>query len=262
MSSRSMGFIGGGRVTRFLLKRLHELQVLPGEIVISDPEIEQKDYTWLQGTDLLLTKENGLAAQTQLIVLAVHPPQIEAVCSEISGKLPPDAILLSLVPTVRISALQQKLNGFARIVRMIPNAPSLIGRGYNPVTFSSTALNEADRAMLRVLFEHWGMAPEVPEAHLEAYAILTGMGPTYFWFQWLELQRLAVEFGLNESEAKRAIAEMLHGAVELLLESPFLPGEVLDLIPAYPLKKQENDIRKLLMERLSGLYQKLIANTT
>ena len=58
---------------------------------------------------------------------------------------------------------------------MIPNAPSKIGKGYNPVVFSP-ALNNQEKAALLNLFENCGESPEVPEEQLKAYAILTGVG--------------------------------------------------------------------------------------
>jgi pyrroline-5-carboxylate reductase len=78
---------------------------------------------------------------------------------------------------------------------MIPNAPSLIHKGYNPVVYSDL-ISTDEKTSLRELFGTWGEAPEVAEAKLEAYAILTAMGPTYFWFQWLKLQELGATSSL------------------------------------------------------------------
>ncbi len=59
------------------------------------------------------------------------------------------------------------LGGVTKVVRMIPNAASLIHEGYNPVAFSS-AISVAEKAQLQKLFAHWGEAPEVDETKLEA----------------------------------------------------------------------------------------------
>jgi len=254
---KTFGFIGGGRVTRLLLEGLKRQSVLPGKILVSDPDNQALEKAIaIASANIHSSDLNQIAAESDLIVLAVHPPQVEVVCQQLSGKIKPDSIILSLVPTVRRSTLQQKLNNFSRIVRMIPNAPSIIGKGFNPVNFAET-LPEKDRAFLRVLFDHWGQSPEVPEEHLEAYAILSGMGPTYFWFQWLELQRLGKEFGLSEEQSKYALAETLKGSIETLFHSGLEAERVLDLIPSYPLKKHEEEIRQIFSERLRGLWEKL-----
>ena len=116
----------------------------------------------------------------------------------------PQAIVVSLAPKVPLSAMATAL-GTTRVARMIPNAPSLIGRGYNPVTFG-TGVDSDARAALAPLFTPWGEWPEVEERTLEAYAILTGMGPTYFWYQWQALRELAGQFGLSPPEDRRSPA--------------------------------------------------------
>jgi len=148
------------------------------------------------------------------------------------------------------------LGGFRRLARMIPNAPSILGLGYNPVAYGD-GLPAEERNALAQLFRRWGAAPEVPEQMLETYAVLTGMGPTYFWFQWLELKRLAVEFGLSEAEAWQALAAMVRGSAEALFGSGLSPDEVLDLIPVHPLKRDEEVVRGLLSDRLGTLHAKL-----
>jgi pyrroline-5-carboxylate reductase len=141
-------------------------------------------------------------------------------------------------------------------VRIIPNAPSIIHQGYNPVVFHPVISSE-EKSLLLQMFKHWGATPEVDEKLLEAYAIIAAMGPTYFWFQWLELQRLAQEFGIKENAANEAIAGMLHGAVDTLFKSNLSSAEVLDLIPVCPLKENEEAVREIFSGKLDGLYRKL-----
>ena len=66
----------------------------------------------------------------------MHPPAIAGALAEIKDCLKPGAILISLAPKLSIARLTEGLAGFNRIVRLIPNAASIIGEGYNPVAFS------------------------------------------------------------------------------------------------------------------------------
>ncbi|MGQ9853032.1 MAG: pyrroline-5-carboxylate reductase family protein [Candidatus Oleimicrobiaceae bacterium] len=256
------GFVGGGRVTRLLLTGLRRAQALPHKVVIYDPDPSAiGKLAAILGDRLVPAKGNAaVASESALVFLAVHPPVMEAACAQVGPALGADATVISLVPTITTRRLARLLGGFSRIVRMIPNAPSLMGHGFNPVTFSAE-LGQEDRTQLQELFRHWGVSPEVPEGHLEAYAVLTGMGPTYFWFQWLTLKELAVRLGLAPRDAEQALAEMLHGAVEILFASDLTPEEVLDLIPSYPLKKDEDAIQSILRDRLWGVAEKLRSAT-
>ena len=57
--------------------------------------------------------------------------------------------------------------GFGRVARVIPNAPSIVRVGYNPVSFGP-ALDAAGRRIVRDVLGPLGECPKVPEAHLEA----------------------------------------------------------------------------------------------
>ncbi|UCE04531.1 MAG: NAD(P)-binding domain-containing protein [bacterium] len=251
------GFIGGGRVTYFLLKALQQKNALPEKTIISDPdEVVLKKVQQISQEKIKCVRDNKQATQADWVFLAVHPPVIKDVIEEIKTEIKKQAIFISLAPVVKIEKLSALLGGFNRIVRMIPNAPSIIHQGYNPVYFG-IGIKQNEKTALMNLFQHWGQAPEVDEDKLEAYAIVTAMGPTYFWPQWVKLQQLGLEFGMTESELKIAMSAMLTGAVNVLYQSDLSSDEVMDLIPVYPLKDEENSIKEIFQNKLTGLYQKL-----
>ena len=76
--------------------------------------------------------------------LAVHPPAMVEAAGQIKGTLRKDRIVVSLAPKIKIANLSELIGGFQRIVRVIPNTPSIIGAGYNPMAFS-TAFSAALR---------------------------------------------------------------------------------------------------------------------
>src|SRR3990172_2274573 len=207
----SIAFIGGGRVTYLLLQALRKRNAIPGKVLIADPNRGNADKVKRIAPETIsCTLNNREAVGADIIFLAVHPPVAVQVLEELRGKIGESTTLVSLVPTISLARLSSVLGGITRLMRMIPNAPSIIHQGYNPVTFHSSMTTE-EKSRLLQMFNHWGATPEVDEKLLEAYAIIAAMGPTYFWFQWLELLRLAQEFGMKEGVAKEALASMLHG---------------------------------------------------
>ena len=257
MAYKSMGFVGGGRVTRILLEGLNRKKMLPPAVVVSDASGEalqklKEKFPKMQTAQGVNTKP---AAQ-DLVFLALHPPAVAGGLAEIKEALRPGAVLVSLAPRFTIRALSEGLGGFDRIVRMIPNAPSLVNEGYNPVSFGP-GISREEKTVLSKLFKKLGDCPEVDEDKLEAYAVVTAMGPTYFWFQLFELFELGKSFGLTDKQAWKGIKKMLKGAVETVDESGLTPGEVMDLIPVKPLGEDEAMIRNAYRTRLTGLYQKL-----
>jgi pyrroline-5-carboxylate reductase len=254
---KTISFIGGGRVTYLLLKGLMNSQMNDREIIVCDPNPETlSKIEKINHGKLVTSTDNIQALEAQLIFIAVHPPVIDEVLSQLSGKVDKETIVVSLIPTKSIGYVSGKLSGFNRIVRMIPNAPSAIGMGYNPVSFSET-ITDPEKGDLLSLFSVWGEAPTVEEKDLEGYAIITGMGPTYFWFQWELMVQLASQFKIDESTARKAVYSMIKGSNELLLNSDFLPSEVIDLIPVHPIKDKQDEITSIFSEKLSGLFSKL-----
>ena len=256
MTHKTIGFIGGGRVAHILLGGWQNAGGLPPQIIVSDSNPDVLKKLQERFPSIITTTNNCTPAEQSLVFLALHPPVIGNLLAEIGTALKPNTLFVSLAPKLTISKLTTGLGGFDKLARMIPNAPSIIGDGYNPVTFS-TSLTEAEIAELLSVFQSWGKCPEVAEEKLEAYAILTAMGPTYFWFQYQELLRLGLSFGLNQPEIEKGLAEMLSGAVKTFYESSLAPEAVMDLIPVHPIAEDENAIRAMYHNRLETLYQKL-----
>lgn len=174
----------------------------------------------------------------------------------VRGRLKPGAVVVSLAPKFTMAKLTELLGGFARVARVIPSAPSLLNLGYNPVSFGA-ALTAADRAVLTGLLEPLGECPEVAEEKLEAYAVLTAMGPTYLWFQLQALREVAAGFGLSDAEIVPALKRTVCGAARTLFESGLAPAEVMDLIPVKPLADIEASVAEAYRTRLAGIYGKL-----
>jgi len=257
MKSRSLGFVGGGRVARIILEGFRRKGFEFAEVIVSD--VSEEALARIRGhypSVRTCLGDNKAPAACDLVFLALHPPACGAALDEIRRILRPEAVLISLAPKVTIARLSERLGGFSRVVRMIPNAPSLVGAGYNPVAFSPT-LENRDRAAITGVLAALGDCPEVPEKDLEAYAVLVAMGPTYFWFQWEELERLGAGFGLSSEEARKALAATVRGAAQVYFQSGLPAEEVMDLIPVKPLKDDEEDIRSKYRLRLNPLYDKI-----
>jgi pyrroline-5-carboxylate reductase len=257
MTDNTVGFIGGGRVTRIILEGFKRKGKLPEEIIVSDANIEV--LNGLQGKFpqiRIFPSDNTRPASTNIVFVALHPPVVSGVLGEIKGFLKEDATIISLVPIISIAKVSELLGGFQRIVRMIPNAPSFVNAGYNPVAFSKV-FTEKEKDQLNSILNILGECPEVAEEKLEAYAILTAMGPTYLWFQLYELQEIGKSFGLTSEEVADGISKMVRGAAKSLFESGLSPSEVMDLVPVRPLGDEEENIRNIYRTKLEGLYRKL-----
>ncbi|MCU0785396.1 MAG: NAD(P)-binding domain-containing protein [Verrucomicrobia bacterium] len=257
MTNKSIGFIGGGRVTRIFLEGWQRANAMPGRIVVSDCNGETLTQLKTRFLQVETAPGNSAAAAAQDIVfLAVHPPVMAQALAGIKDDVKPGAIVVSLAPKFTVAKLTELLGGFSRLARVIPNAPSVMNLGFNPVAFSP-ALSAADKVEIAVLLKPLGDSPEVAESKLEGYALLSGMGATYLWFQLQTLREVATGFGLSDADITPALKRTVCGATRTLLESGLTPAEVMDLIPVKPLAEMEAQVSELYRTRLPALYQKL-----
>jgi pyrroline-5-carboxylate reductase len=257
MKIESVGFVGGGRATRIILNGWKKAGTMPSKVVVSDPDGAALEALAGIAPEIETTSDNAAAAAQEVCILAVHPPLAKEVVPALAPSLVGDKkILVSLLPNVTIGKLSEMLDRFGRIARMIPNAASFMGAGYNPVCFAD-GLPEVDRQTLRELFAPLGKAPMVDESTLEAYAIVTAMGPTYFWPPLYQLKTLAESFGLSSDAAMKGIEQMMQGSLAMMTRAGLSDEQVQDLVPVKPLADDVATLCQNMETKLSGLMEKL-----
>jgi pyrroline-5-carboxylate reductase len=256
MTNKSVGFIGGGRITRIFLEGWARARKLPASITVSDPNAETLTKLKARFPAIRTTPDNSLAAAGDIVFLAVHPPVMADTAAGVKGAIKPGAVVVSLAPKFTFAKLSGPLGGFNRLARVIPNAPSVVNFGFDPVAFAP-GLSAADKTEITNLLAPLGECPEVAEDKLEAYAVLTAMGPTFLWFQLQALREVVASFGLSETEIAPALKRMVCGAARTLLESGLTSAEVMDLIPVKPLGEMEPQVTEMYRTRLPAVYQKI-----
>ena len=248
------GVIGGGRITRIFLQALKNEDKSLNLFTVCDVNTEVLDKLKDQFPEIVIGDLETVASQ-DVIIIALHPPVFMETLGKIKNFLSENTVIISLAPKITIAKMADKVTGVKKIIRMIPNAPSIIGKGYNPICFSE-AFSDLEKREFIQFFSPLGEFPEVKEQTLEAYAITAAMGPTYLWFQLYKLAELSKQFGLTENETSTTITKMVNGTVDLMF-SNLTKEEVLDLIPVKPIGEHETEILLAYDRKLKGLYEKL-----
>jgi pyrroline-5-carboxylate reductase len=255
MKTKSLGFIGSGRVTRILLQAFKNKNAHFSLIVVSDPNKEvtanlKKAYPEIQ------IKNASVAASQDIVFISLHPPVVMDTLELIKGSINSKTIVISLAPKITIAKISSKLNQSKDIARLIPNANSYINEGYNPVYFPPEFAAKEKQQILNLL-SLLGNTFEVPEEKLESYAIMSAMLPTYFWFQWKELAEIGQKIGLTEKESNDSINDTLIASLNLMFKSGLTPLEVMDLIPVKPIGEHEVQITEIYSSKLLALFEKI-----
>lgn len=255
MKTKTIGFIGGGRITRIILQALQNRQFELNSIIVTDSNQDVLAKIKKQFHQIQTSTQNVNAARQDLVIIALHPPVIMTVLEEIKNEISQKTMLLSLAPKITVQKFQSALN-ILKVARLIPNATSVINEGYNPVCFS-TEFNKNEKNNLLEWLKQLGPTFEVDEVKLEAYALVSAMAPTYFWFQWKKLVELGIEFGLASSESEQAVYQSMMAALNVQFNDSLTYEEVCDLIPVKPIADHEAGINEIYEQKLKALFAKI-----
>ncbi len=251
----SIGFIGGGRVTRILLQGFRNKNIEFDKVAVADTNPEVLINLKKQFSEVVPVDATGAAMQN-IVFISLHPPIVMDTLELVRGNVKADSVVISLAPKINLAKLSLKLGHVKNLARLIPNATSYINEGFNPVNFSAT-FDKGKKQDILDLLKVLGHTFEVTEEKLESYAIMSAMLPTYFWFQWRELADIGAKIGLTEKEATESINQTIIASLDLMYKSGLPANEVMDLIPVRPIGDHESQIAEIYKTKLIGLYEKI-----
>jgi pyrroline-5-carboxylate reductase len=77
MSTKTIGFVGGGRITRIFLEGWRRANALPANVLVSDCNADTLAKLQAQFPGVQTTGDSHAAAAQDIVFLAVHPPVIK-----------------------------------------------------------------------------------------------------------------------------------------------------------------------------------------
>lgn len=164
-----------------------------------------------------------------VVILAVKPDQVAAVLGEIREHFTARHLLISIAAGVPLAKLEAGLGEGARVVRVMPNTPALVGASASAFATGKAALPE-DAELAQKLLGAVGLACQVKEPLLDAVTGLSGSGPAY-GYQFIEaLSDGGVAMGLPRDIATRLAAQTLLGAARMVLETGLHPAVLKDQV--------------------------------
>ena len=117
----------------------------------------------------------------------------------------------------------------ARLVRVMPNTPALVGEGACGYALGQAATAE-DGELVKRLLSAVGVAYEVDESLIDAVTGLSGSGPAYGYMIIEALSDGGVAAGLPRDISTRLAAQTMLGAAKMVLETGKHPGELKDMV--------------------------------
>ena len=144
-----------------------------------------------------------------------------AVAGNLRGKL-----VVSIAAGLRLESLSRWLGGHRKLVRCMPNTPSLIGAGIAAL-YAHPEVNSGERKTAETILGAVGEVLWVAdEALLDPVTAVSGSGPAYVFWLIEQLAASGVKLGLNETTALKLALSTVLGAAKLAAGSDQNPAEL------------------------------------
>lgn len=220
MLNKSIAFIGAGNMSRSIISGLIKQGYDPKKITATNPSSPKLEA--LESDFSINTSHSNTDAcnNANVIVLAVKPQIMQTACDalindkvDLKGKL-----ILSVAVGITIDRIKSLLNVEDKIVRTMPNTPSLLGKGV--CGLFAYKITDDEKAFVDQMIGSTGLNCWVEnELQIDSISAVSGSGPAYFFLFMEAMVEQAKAFGFDENTAREIVQQTCAGAAEMVKES-------------------------------------------
>ncbi|MBJ7278037.1 pyrroline-5-carboxylate reductase [Marinobacter salarius] len=226
-TSPTISFIGAGNMASAIIGGMLDSGFKAANIWVSAPDDNHLQSIRKQFGVSVTTDNRYCAEQADMVVLAVKPQVMASVCSDIAPVVQNTRpLMVSIAAGLEASTLDEWLGGGLPLVRVMPNTPSLVGKGAAGL-YANDEVKEKQKAMVESVFNSIGSALWVDdESLLHAVTALSGSGPAYFFLMLEALEEAATDAGIAGETARALAIQTMAGAAEMAGRSEHDPGQL------------------------------------
>lgn len=219
-----LGLIGAGNMAEAIARGALDRGVLPpGSLCAADPSPERLALFESFGVTPLADNAAVIAA-SDAVMLAVKPQVLPSLAADFVGLDRDRQTVISIMAGLGAAKIEAVLGGPARVVRVMPNTPLMVGAGMSGVALGPHA-QPGDDDLAMELFGACGEAVRVSESDLDAVTAVSGSGPAYLFYLAQAMEQAAAELGLS-GPGRRLVTQTLLGSAQLLAQSGEAPAEL------------------------------------
>ena len=217
-----IAIIGGGSMGEALLSGLLKAGRQVKDLAVAERMPERARYL-AETYSVRMTTVAEAVETASFVIIAVKPADAESVVGEVAEAAARaeansvEQVLVSVVAGVTVGFYESRLPAGSPVVRVMPNAPALVGAGVTALAPGRFA-TPAQLAEVSGLFECVGEVLTVPESQLDAVTAVSGSGPAYFFLFVEALVDAAVANGLNRAVATDLVVQTMAGSAAMLLD--------------------------------------------
>ncbi len=220
MEQRTISFIGAGNMARSIISGLISSGYSAKKIIATGPSADKRQHLQ-QCYGVNTTADNHAAVvDSDVVVLAVKPQMMEQVCAEFADINFDNKLVISIAAGINVKRLQQMIGHKVDLVRVMPNTPSLIGKGMSGL-YADSRVNNNDKQFAGDLMAAVGETCWVQqEAQINNIIAAAGSAPAYFFLFMEAMQQEAIAQGFDAETARLLVQQSALGAAEMVVANP------------------------------------------
>ncbi|WP_142253924.1 MULTISPECIES: pyrroline-5-carboxylate reductase [unclassified Mycobacterium] len=218
-----IAIIGGGSMGEALLSGLLRAGRQVKDLVVAEKFGDRAKYL-SEKYSVLVTSVADAADNATYVVIAVKPADVEHVIDEIADAAAradtdtAEQVFVSIAAGVSTAYYEAKLPAGSPVVRVMPNAPIVVGGGVSALAPGRFATADQLKEVSSI-FDAVGGVITVVESQLDAVTAVSGSGPAYFFLMVEALVDAGVESGLSRAVATDLAVQTMAGSAAMLLET-------------------------------------------
>ncbi|MHB1677293.1 MAG: pyrroline-5-carboxylate reductase [Sulfuriferula sp.] len=207
-------FIGAGNMATALIAGLLRYGIGAERLAVVARNFEAQQQLHNEFRIKVWSHIDADAMDADVIVLAVKPHQLQAVAQQLAPLLK-QQLVVSIAAGVRAGTLSDWLQGYAMVVRTMPNTPATVGAGVTAL-FAMAAVSAAQREQASAIMQSVGSTLWLEdETLLDAVTAMSGSGPAYIFYFMEAMQQAGIRLGLSTAAARQLTLATFSGAAKL-----------------------------------------------
>jgi pyrroline-5-carboxylate reductase len=217
-----IAIIGGGSIGEALLAGLIRAGRQHKDLVVAEKDAARAKYL-SETYSVLVTSVVEAAENASFVIVAVKPADVTLVIDEIADAAAhaesesAEQVFVTVAAGVTTEFYESKLPAGAPVIRVMPNAPVVVGGGVSALAPGRFATTEQLKEAAGI-FDAVGGVLTVAESQMDAVTALSGSGPAYFFLVVEALVDAGVAAGLTRPVATDLVAQTMAGSAAMLLE--------------------------------------------
>lgn len=212
--SNKLGFMGCGEMASAIIKGL----LSSGFMHTSDIHATtHSDKSASAKSKILkikvITNNKDIAKDSEIIVLATKPNQIEGVLQEIKNEVN-GKLIISIAAGVSTAKIENIVDK-SPVVRVMPNTPMLVSEGMCGICLGKLATEKEEKFVTEMLSQV-GKVVTVTEEQIDIVTAISGSGPAFFYQIFEDIAQAGAKLGLDYEKALTLALQTAIGSAKMV----------------------------------------------